>query len=153
MESIFRDKKDVNDSQLVWGQIALPFVLIIGGIIVEITIASTVVAYFLASSGLSERLSERAGLAAKAGINDAVLRIVNDKEYGALSQSYSFGVDRDSVMVSVTRVFNAQTNVYAYTVSATGLAGARASRIIATLSVDEKTGKTRLESLIEAPAS
>lgn len=135
------------------GQITLPFVLVVSGIIIEITIASTVVAYFLANSGLSERLSTRAALASRSGVNDAALRLASDKEYGAFPQNYSFAIDRDSVTVAVTRVFDPSEGVYAYTIVSTGFAGTSARKIIATFSVDEKTGKTRLESMREAPVS
>lgn len=135
------------------GQVALPFILIVSGIIIEITLASTIVAYFLSSSGLSERLQTRALVAARAGVHDGVMRVVRDKEYGATSKQYSFSIDRDNVSVSVTRVINGGANIYIYTIIAVGDAGGRERQIIATLSVSQTTGEARVESLVEAPLS
>ncbi len=133
------------------GQIALPFILVVSGIIMEITIASTIVAYFLSSSGLSERLSVRAALAARTGVNDALIRIVRDKEYGASTQNYSFNVDRDVATIAVSRIVNVPANIYVYSIVSVGAAGARQRKMIGTLSVDQVTGRTRFESLVEVP--
>ena len=63
------------------GQIALPFILLVGGLIVEIVIAGLLVSFFVSASALGERLSVRALAAANAGIDDAIVRISSNKEF------------------------------------------------------------------------
>ena len=57
------------------GQIALPFVLLVGGIILEIVIAGAFVSYFASGSGYSARLEVRAWAVANSAVNDALVKI------------------------------------------------------------------------------
>ena len=82
-------------------QIALPFILLVSGIIIEITIAGSFIAYFLSASGLGERLSLRAQAAAHAGVQDAIVRITRDKEYASGGASYSLSIDGDSAFITI----------------------------------------------------
>ena len=72
------------------GQITLPFILLVGGIIVEIAIAGLFTAYFLSSANLGERLATRAASAAYSGIQDAMVKITRNKEFG--NQTYSLEI-------------------------------------------------------------
>ena len=63
------------------GQATLSFILLAGGIILEIAIAGSFITYFLSASGLSERLSARAYVAAEAGIRDAQIKITRNKDF------------------------------------------------------------------------
>ncbi len=124
------------------GQAALPAVLLICGVITEIAIAGTLVAFVLSSSGLGERLSSQALAAAKAGVQDAFIKITIDKNFN-FPAGYNFSVDSRSVLVTVTQGINAAT------VISTGTALSRQRKLEAILLVDQNTGKVDLKSIRE----
>lgn len=132
------------------GQVALPFVLLVGGIIIEVTIVGAFVAYYLGGAGFGERASLRALSAAHSGARDAMARVSRDKEYAsAATSTYSFSVQSDLVSVSVSRVFDSIAQVYVYTISSTGTASGRQRKLVGILIVDKVTGKAQLQSLEE----
>lgn len=130
------------------GQIALPFILLVSGIIVEITIAGSFVAYFLSSSGLGERLLVRAEAAAQSGIRDAMVRIAQNKEYASGGASYSLTVGSDTATITVSRVTSDPT-VYVYTVTSLGVAGSRQKKFVATAYVHKITGAMQTQSVVD----
>src|SRR3989344_953090 len=91
------------------GQMTLPFVLLIGGIIVEVAIAGAFVTYFLSNSGYGERLSMRATAASESGVRDAMIRITQNKELVADATKTSYTVyvsqdnNNDSALVVISR--------------------------------------------------
>lgn len=133
------------------GQIALPFILLVSGIIIEITIAGSFITYFLSRSGLGERLSLRASAAANSGIRDAILRITRDKEYASSPQSYNLTVGSDTAAVTVSRTIDDPQNSYIYTITSTATAGSRKKKLKATVIVNRTTGFIQLQSLKEEP--
>jgi uncharacterized protein (UPF0333 family) len=135
------------------GQIALPFILLVSGIIIEITIAGSFVTYFLSTSGLGERLSLRASAAAHSGIRDAMIRISRDKEYAASQQDYDLDVGDDTTAVSVSRTVDNPQNSYIYTITSTATASSRQRKLTATVIVNQTTGFVQLQSLKEEPVS
>ncbi len=135
------------------GQIALPFILLVSGIIVEITIAGSFVAYFLSTSGLGERLSLKASAAASSGIRDAMIKISRDKEYASSPQEYELTVGSDTASVSVSRTVNNPQNAYIYTISSTGVASSRQRKLEATIIVNQTTGFIQLQSIAEEPVN
>ena len=133
------------------GQIALPFVLLIGGIIVEIVIAGSFISFFVSAASLGEQLSVRAMAAANTGIYDAVMRIARNKEFGATQVDYNITVGSDSVAVTVSRTSDDTNNVYLYTVSSVASARSRERKVVAQLVVDQTTGSVNLDSIEEQP--
>jgi uncharacterized protein (UPF0333 family) len=131
------------------GQIALPFILLVSGIIVEITIAGSFVTYFLSTSGLGERLSLRASAAAHSGIRDAMIKISRDKEYASTPVSYELAVGSDTTDVLVSKTDDDPNNSYVYTITSTGVASSRQRKIEATLIVNQTTGFIQLQSVQE----
>jgi len=131
------------------GQIALPFILLVSGIIVEITIAGSFVTYFLSTSGLGERLSLRASAAANSGIRDAMIKISRDKEYASTPMSYDFTVGSDTASVSVSKTDDDPNNSYVYTIDSTGVASSRQRKVEAILIVNQTTGFIQLQSVEE----
>lgn len=135
------------------GQITLPFVLLISGIIVEVAIAGSFVTYFLSSSGYGDRLAERASIAAHSGVRDALQRITNNKEFSSAScstpYSYTVPIESDYAAVSVCRTTDVSSNKYVYTVTSVGTAVSRQKKFVATLLVDQTTGRVYLESTSE----
>lgn len=132
------------------GQIALPFVLLVGGIIVEIVVAGSLVSFFINAASLGERLSLRALAVANTGVYDAVLKISANKEFAAGGTvNYSVNIGDDSVSVSVSRTVDNNAGVYNYTVNSTATARSRQRKVVAELVVDQTTGQINLRSISE----
>lgn len=131
-------------------QVALPFVIIVSTIIVEAALVGALIAYFLSTSGLNERLAARAENAALSGVYDAFLRVTRDKEFASLPVNYSFFVSNDAVVVSVTRD-SGSGGEYIYTVEAVGTARTRQKKFVGTLIVNNITGETHLQSIVDTP--
>ncbi len=129
------------------GQIALPFVLLVGGIIFEIVIAGAFVAYFASGSGYSARLEVRAWAVANSGVNDALVKIAKNKEFTASTMSYGFTLGSDAATVTVSRTNDSSGQYYVYTISSLGTAGARQKKIQAVAIVNQTTGALQLQSL------
>lgn len=143
-------------------QIALPFVLIVSGIIVEIAIAGAFLAYFLSTSSLGDKLAARAYTAAYAGLEDAMSRISQNKEFISSSPcsgspcSYSLTVGSDNSALTITRTSDSVNNLYTYTIISLGSAGIGAPRkknLIATIFINQTTGELSLQSITDQPAS
>ena len=133
------------------GQITLPFVLLIGGIIVEIAVAGSVVTYFLNTSSFGERLSQRASVAARAGVYDAFARIARDKEFSTATcespYSYSVPIGADTVTVSVCRLTDTTANRYVYTVTSLASSLSRQKKFVGTVLSDITTGELTFQSV------
>jgi uncharacterized protein (UPF0333 family) len=134
------------------GQMTLPFVLLIGGIIVEVAIAGAFVTYFLSNSGYGERLSVRAAAAAESGIRDAMVKITQNKEFlsdlGSTSYSISVSTEtNDTALVSASR--ETASGKYLYIVTSLGTAVSRQKKYVARIFVDPITGQVELESIQE----
>lgn len=131
------------------GQATLSFILLVSGVILEVAIAGSFVAYFFSASGYGERVSARALAAARAGFEDAQIQIARNKEYGGGSTvQYSFSVGDDTVTVTVTRT-TVDANTYRYRITAVGTAFTRERRLAGVMTVDRTTGVARLESFGE----
>jgi hypothetical protein len=130
-------------------QVALPFILIVSGVIVEIVIASSFVAYFLSNSGLGERLQTQAQTVADAGIWDALKKISGNKDFAASQTVYGLASNSGSATITVSRTLNNVNNTYVYTVSSLGTAGTREKYVVATAIVDQLTGQMQVQSINE----
>lgn len=128
------------------GQAALPAVLLIGGVIIEIAIAGVLVAFILSSSGWGERLSAQALAAAKAGQQDAFIKITVNKDFS--SAGYSFNVDSRTVEVAVIKDPEGYP-VGTAKVTSIGKALSRQRKLEAILIVRRDTGKVDLKSIRE----
>ncbi|MGC9611206.1 MAG: hypothetical protein ABSE68_03260 [Minisyncoccia bacterium] len=133
------------------GQIALSFVLLVSGIIVEIVIAGSFVTYFLSNTGLGERLQSRATTAAYSGIWDAMVKISKNRDFSASPNPYSLVIGNDSAVVGVSRTTDNPSNSYVYTVSSLGVAAGREKNLVATALVNLATGQVQLKSLADQP--
>lgn len=132
------------------GQATLSFILLVSGVILEVAITGSFVAYFFSASGYSERVSSRALAAARAGLADAEIQVARNKEYGGgNAATYSFAVGDDVADVTITRTTNAETNTYLFTVTAVGTAFTRERQVTATIVVDRTSGVARLQGFRE----
>lgn len=130
------------------GQAALPAVLLIGGIIIEIGIAGAFIAFILSSSGWGERLSAQALSAAKAGVEDAFIKITISKNFVPSPNPYSFAISGSTVEVSVAKD-PAGYPTGRHKVTSTGKALSRQRKLEAIIVVDKDTGKVDLELIKE----
>ncbi len=126
------------------GQISLPVILLIGGIVVEIGIIGASFSYLLISGGYGERLSAQAWVYSQSGLQDVFLKIARNKDYFASGPcNLDFGSSRNKCGLTVTRDGSKVTIV------STGETALRKRKLEAVLSVDQFTGKTYLVSLLE----
>lgn len=138
----YRDK-----TQLVWGQTALPVILLISTIVIEVAIAGAFIAFFASTSGQGERLSARALAAAQAGIRDAFIKIARDKNFSPSPNPYNLTVGDDTVTIEVSKNVTNDN----FTVTSTAVAASRQVRLVGILSIDDTTGKIELRSVEEKP--
>jgi uncharacterized protein (UPF0333 family) len=131
------------------GQIALSFVLLVSGVIIEIVIAGSFVTYFLSNSGFGERLQSRAATVAYSGLWDALVKISRNRDFGSTDQNYGLAMGSDSATVNVTRTLNAGAGVYVYSIISSGTAGTREKKLAATAIVDQVTGNIQLQSVVD----
>jgi uncharacterized protein (UPF0333 family) len=133
------------------GQIALPYVLLISGVIIEIAIAGALVVYFLSTSTRGEKLNARASAAAYSGIQDAMKRISKNKENG--TGKYCITIDADEVKIDVVQDTVTDPNNHIYTITATGEAADRVTEFSAVLAVAKTTGVLHVQSIEEQAIS
>ncbi len=129
------------------GIVALPAILIIGGIIVEIGLAGILVAYLVSQSGFGVKMSAEAMAAAQAGVNDAIMKVVRDKNFftGA-STTLAVGDRSAEVSVSFNNPLAGKTTVFSI-----GSAFNKKRKLKALLNVNSITGEVKIESIEETP--
>ncbi len=126
------------------GIVALPTILVIGGIIVEIGLAGVLIAYLVSQSGFGVKLSSEAMAAARAGINDAIIKSVRNYDSSA---STTITVGNYAAETSVIR--NPSTDKY--TVYSIGTALNKKRKLKAILNVNDITREIKIESITEEP--
>ena len=122
----------------------LPVILLVGGLIVEIGIAGAFIAYFLNQSGFGIKLSEEALAAARAGIEDAKIRIVRDKNFNPSPNPYTLTIGNRSAQVTICKDTCAGTDKFQ--VDSLGIAFNKRRKIRAVIYVNSLTGEVKLES-------
>lgn len=126
------------------GVAALPTVLLIGGLIVELGLAGVLIAYLLSQSSFGAKLSAEALAAASSGVEDATLKIVRDKSFS--SPGYNLTVGNRSAYIVVCK----DTCVSGkYQVISTGSALAKKRKLEAIINVDGVSGEAIIESIQE----
>ena len=121
--------------------------LVISGIVVGIAVAGALLAFVFIRSGLSNRLTIEATTVARAGVQDALLRLVRDK---SLNTSYALTVGSYSTTVTVTRDNDCTTTSTGRTcITSLSTALTRQKKFQAITAVDATTGEVRIISLYE----
>lgn len=72
------------------GIIALPLMLLISGIVLEMTIAATLIVFYLLQGSAGARSASEALATAQSGASDAAVRLARNKGFGG---AYTFTVD------------------------------------------------------------
>ena len=70
----------------------LPTMLLLGGIIIEIAIASAFLTYYFNVTNFAARLSAEALAAARAGVDDALIKVVRNRNFTAYPEPYEVQV-------------------------------------------------------------
>ncbi|MBI4993724.1 hypothetical protein HZC33_02075 [Candidatus Wolfebacteria bacterium] len=137
------------------GVVALPMILLMGGIIVEIAIAGAFIAFYMSQSGFGVKLSDEALAAAKSGIQDAIIKIIRDKSF-SVSSGYNLTIGSRSATIIVCRdsyttsVACDTANVGKDEIISTGSATLKRRKLKAIVNVNSVTGEVKIESIEEA---
>ncbi len=122
------------------GSALLPTVLVMGSVLLAIGVAGMLVGVVVNRTNSSTRLSERALMAARAGVADASRRIVRNPQWAPscaslASGSYSLVLSGSSVTVCVSKTGQR------YSVQSQGVAQGVRREISAVLDADASTGQ------------
>ncbi len=133
----------------------LPVVLLVGGLAVEIGIAGAFVAYFLSQSSFGIKLSGEALAASKAGIQDAKMRIIRDKNFIPSPNPYTLSVGTNSAQITVCKDLKTVSSACdtpmtgKFEITSLGTAFTKYRQVRAIIYVDSTTGEAKLESETE----
>jgi uncharacterized protein (UPF0333 family) len=134
------------------GAAALPIVLLVGSLLVEIGIAGSFIAYYLSQSGFGVKLSAEALAAAKAGIQDTKMRIVRNKNFIPSPNPYTLNIGNNSAQITVCKELKTVSTACdtamsgKFEVTSLGMAFTKRRQVRAILYVDSTTGEMKLES-------
>lgn len=137
------------------GFIALPLILLISGIVLEITLALALISYYLVQMNSGSKFSSEAFSLAATGIDDAFIKIIRKGDY---SGSYTIIINsskRADVVVCrelKTIVISCDTqNDGKSEITSTGVVFNKYRRLRAYLNVDSNQGIVTKDSLEEIP--
>lgn len=128
------------------GIISLTTVLIVSTVIVETALVGLSIAYLAGEEGFGLKASRHAIATARSGVNDAILRIINDKDY--LSNSYTLLVDDYEADVTITRS-SIDTRYARYDIESLGKTLGKRIKISGVVVVDEYSGEATIQSFQE----
>ena len=130
------------------GVATLPVILLISGIVIELAIAGVVISALLSNTIFSSRLSAEALAAARAGAQDAIVKIIRYKNCNATSCGgpvpYTITLGSRTALVSLVDNLNDTL-----TVTSVGTAVTRKKQIKAVVGVDPVSGKISVVSFEE----
>lgn len=145
---MLKNLRKKNFFRLWRGVVFLPFVLIIGGILIEITAAFGIFTLLNINSNQSLRFSAEALSVARAGTADAMLQVVNNKNFSSTCYRVLVGSRTAYVVVSRDIPVAGETSIYS---KATIL---NRTRILYTiLNVNSGTGEVNLVSTQESTSA
>lgn len=128
---------------------ALPTILIISMIIMEVSVVAVILANTFNNTRFGERLSSEAYGAARSGVQDGILRVIRIKDCPTdpnpgCPSSYTFTAGSRQADVSIADEGNG-----VIVVGSIGRASLRSRKIEATLGVSSSTGEVLIQSLKE----
>ena len=134
------------------GVSTLPTMLLLGGIIIEIAIAIAFLTYYFNTLNYASRLSAEALETARAGVQDAIIKVVRDKDCPNVSCPSPYTVETSNGRTATVSICKDTCSGAGKTqVISTASALNRQKKIQAILSVDPVTGQVAVDSLQEAP--
>jgi hypothetical protein len=141
-----RDQK----SKAKGGIISLTTMVIISSIIIETGLISLAVSYLVGEQGFGVRMYYNATYAAKSAAQDAVLRVLRDKDVN-LASTYDVQVGPYNAQVSGTRELVVGTPYARYTILSLGSALGKRVRVEGIVILDDQTGAISSVSYREIP--
>lgn len=130
------------------GVATLPVILLISGIVMELAVAGVIVSALLTNTVFNSRLSAEALAVARAGAQDAIVKIIRYKNCNASSCGgpvpYTITIGSRTAVVSIVDNLN-----NTLTVKSEGTAVTRKKKIEAVVGVDASSGKVSVLSFEE----
>ena len=141
------------------GLTALPLIILIGGIVLEIAITMALVAFYISESGAGARYSAEALSISQAGINDAVIRIIRTPSFSTgASNPYYLSFDNSrTAQVIVCRNYRTVTNICdawfsnGTEITSLGTVFSKNRRLRASVNINPTNGEIRIASIKEIP--
>ncbi len=123
---------------------ALPMMLLIGGIVAEIGIASALIAYFFSQGNIGIKISAETLAIANSGVNDALIKIIRNKDF---SGTYNLTVSVDKLAnITVTRDLPA---VNKSKIVSIGTLLNKKRKLEAVVNINPSSGEVKIESIKE----
>lgn len=132
----------------VGGAATLPVVLLMSSIVVELAIVGVVLAAVLSNTIFSSRLANEALTAARAGAQDAIIRVIRYKNCPGTGCPASYSVTVGSRSTADVTIAAASGVI---TINSTGTSSSRKKKVEVLLGVDSTTGKVSIQSFKEIP--
>jgi hypothetical protein len=133
------------------GVASLPAIILFGGLMVEIGLAGAFLIYYLNNSLYGTRLSQAALVAAQAGIEDGMLKVILDKSCPNISCPASYSIETDSGTADVVICKDSCSGAGTTQITSTGSSLTRKHKIVAVLTVNTTTGLVTKDSITEIP--
>lgn len=132
------------------GIVAFSTILILSAIVVEVGVAASVLVYFLNRSNYGVRLTNEAFAAARAGIDDAVVRVLRTRFYPTCEAAYTIPVGASvQADVTITNVDCSAVSETQYTVFSIGRVTGKRRTLQATLGLHPTTREVRVLTVTE----
>ena len=145
---------DLKSLKLINGIAALPTMLLLGGIIVEISIVGAFISYLFSQSSFGIRLSEEALSFAQSGIQDAMIKIIRNKDFSSVS-GYDIIIENKTARIVVCRESKSvggdcnTSNPGKSEITSTGSVSTKKRKLRAIVNVNSNTGEIKVESIGE----
>jgi hypothetical protein len=133
------------------GMAFLPVVLMVGAVVAEFVVAGAFLVYYLNSSNFGARLSAEALSAASAGVEDAMIKIVRDKNCPNVSceSPYTLAVGNRSTVVTICKDSCSGTGTHE--IISIGHALTQRRKLVAVVETNSLTGEVKIISIEEEP--
>lgn len=131
------------------GMTALPTLLVLSSIIIEVAIAIALAAYLLSNVSSGARYGAEALAAANAGVSDATIRIARDKNYSSGGYTFSVGSSTTSVVVQINTGKDGTAATGKSRILSTGTTRTFSKKLEVVYSVNDITGEMTLETYDE----
>ncbi len=128
------------------GVAVLPVMILIGAIIIEIAIVGGVLAFYNSTSNLSVRASQEALFTARSGAQDAILKLIRDKDLVPVTYSLPnpSGVSTSTAQINISAVSGGIRIIVA-----TSTVSRRTKTVKVVVNIDGSNGKIDIVSFSE----
>jgi len=144
------------------GVIALPTIILIGGIILEIVLTLSLVSYLLLQSGAGSKFAAEALVYAQSGIDDAIIKIIRNSSFFGSGVTYQHTLDIDiirKVSMVACRDFQITNDICDVTkpnsgkiqIISSGRSFTKNRRLQVFVNIDSNTGEVKVGSVQEIP--